>query len=182
MNKILRLLRVMLAARRRPPLAPTDVGTVTFRVLPTDLDVQGHMNNGVYLSLMDLGRMDLMVRSGVWRELSARGYYPVVVSSTITYRRSLDPWQRYEIESRIVGIDDIAGYVEQRFVRDGEICARGVIKARFLKKSGGIVPIPELAELFGLDPENHPLPDWLAEWSRSMTLPPRREATPSVWE
>ena len=121
MNKILRLLRVMLAARRRPPLAPTDVGTVRFRVLPSDLDVQGHMNNGVYLSLMDLGRMDLMVRSGVWRELSTRGYYPVVVSSTITYRRSLDPWQRYEIESRIVGIDDIAGYVEQRFVRDGEI-------------------------------------------------------------
>ena len=155
MNKILRLLRVMLAARRRPPLAPTDVGTVRFRVLPSDLDVQGHMNNGVYLSLMDLGRMDLMVRSGVWRELSTRGYYPVVVSSTITYRRSLDPWQRYEIESRIVGIDDIAGYVEQRFVRDGEICARGVIKARFLKKSGGIVPIPELAELFGLDPDNH---------------------------
>lgn len=182
MNKILRLLRVMLAARRRPPLAPTDVGTVRFRVLPSDLDVQGHMNNGVYLSLMDLGRMDLMVRSGVWRELSTRGYYPVVVSSTITYRRSLDPWQRYEIESRIVGIDDIAGYVEQRFVRDGEICARGVIKARFLKKSGGIVPIPELAELFGLDPDNHPLPDWLAEWSRNMTLPPRREATPSVWE
>ena len=87
-----------------------------------------------------------------------------------------------EIESRIVGIDDIAGYVEQRFVRDGEICARGVIKARFLKKSGGIVPIPELAELFGLDPDNHPLPDWLAEWSSSVTLPPRREATPSVWE
>ena len=26
------------------------------------------------------------------------------------------------------------------------------------------------------------LPDWLAEWSRSVTLPPRREATPSVWE
>ena len=171
MNKILRLLRVMLAARRRPPLAPTDVGTVRFRVLPSDLDVQGHMNNGVYLSLMDLGRMDLMVRSGVWRELSTRGYYPVVVSSTITYRRSLDPWQRYEIESRIVGIDDIAGYVEQRFVRDGEICARGVIKARFLKKSGG-----------GLDPDNRPLPDWLAEWSSSVTLPPRREATPSVWE
>ncbi len=181
-NKLLRLLWVMVKARFRAPLKPTDVGTVRFRVLPVDLDVLGHMNNGVYLSLMDLGRMDLMVRAGVWKELSRRGYYPVVVSSTITYRRSLDPWQRFELESRIVGLDDVAGYVEQRFVRHGEICARAVIKARFLKKSGGIVPIPELAELFGLDPADHPLPAWLAEWGGNAALPSRRDPAPSVWE
>ena len=138
---------------------------VPFRVLPNDLDLQNHMNNGVYLSIMDLGRMDLMVRSGVWRELSARGYYPVVVSSTITYRRSLDPWQSYVLESRIIGIDEVAGYMEQRFV----------------KKSGGIVPVPELLELFGLDPADHPLPDWIEQWSAHAALPPRREPAPSVW-
>jgi acyl-CoA thioesterase FadM len=181
-NKLLRFLWVLWRARRATPLAPTDVGSVRFRVLPNDLDLQRHMNNGVYLSLMDLGRIDLMVRSGVWGELTARGYYPVIVSSTITYRRSLELWQTYELESRIVGIDDIAAYVEQRFVRDGEIVARAVIKARFLKKSGGIVPIPELAELFGMDPQNHPLPAWLAEWSGNAALPSRREPAPSVWE
>jgi len=181
-NKLLRLLSVIWRARRAAALDPMEVGRIRFRVLPTDLDVQGHMNNGVYLSMMDLGRMDLMVRSGVWRELSARGYYPVVASSTITYRRSLDPWQSYELETRIVGLDDIAGYVEQRFVRDGEICARGIIKARFLKKSGGIVPIPELAELFGLDPADHPLPAWLTEWSGHAALPSRRDPAPSIWQ
>jgi acyl-CoA thioesterase FadM len=180
-NKLLRLLWLMWRAHRASPLAPTDVSRVRFRVLPNDLDVQRHMNNGVYLSMMDLGRMDLMVRSGVWRELSARGYYPVVVSSTITYRRSLDPWESYELESRVVGMDDIAAYVEQRFVRDGDICARAVIKARFLKKSGGIVPISELVDLFGLDPDDHPLPEWLAEWSGNVALPSRREPAPSVW-
>lgn len=181
MNKLLRLWWVLVRARRRPTLAPTEVSRVRFRVLPNDLDLQRHMNNGVYLSIMDLGRIDLMVRSGVWRELTARGYYPVVASSIITYRRSLDPWQSYELETRIVGLDEIAGYVEQRFVREGEICARAVIKARFLKKSGGVVPIPELAELFGLDPAHHPLPEWLAAWSQSAALPSRREAAPSVW-
>ena len=63
----------------------------------------------------------------------------------------------------------------------GEICARAVIKARFLKKTGGVVPIPELAELFSLDPDSHPLPAWLAEWSGQAALPPRREPAPSVW-
>ena len=104
MNKLLRFLWVLWRARRGSPLAPTDVGSVRFRVLPNDLDLQRHMNNGVYLSLMDLGRIDLMVRSGVWSELTARGYYPVIVSSTITYRRSLELWQTYELESRMVGM------------------------------------------------------------------------------
>lgn len=150
-------------------------------MLPNDLDPQRHMNNGVYLSMTDLGRVDLLVRSGIWRELNARNYYGVVVSSTITYRRSLDPWQAYVLETRLVGIDEIASYVEQRFVREGEICARAVVKTRFLKKSGGIVPITELAELFGVDPENHPLPAWLAEWSGNVALPSRRDSAPSVW-
>ncbi|KRF33877.1 thioesterase family protein [Yonghaparkia sp. Soil809] len=179
---IVRLLLLSIRSRFGPRLAPTDVARTAFRVLPTDLDVLNHMNNGVYLSIMDLGRIDLMARSGVWPELRRRGYYPVVVSSTITYRRSLEPWQRFTVESRIVGLDDVAGYVEQRFVRDGEVCARGVIKARFLKRSGGIVPIPELAELFGLDPDDHALPEWLAHWSAAASLPPRREPTPSVWD
>ncbi len=148
MNKLLRLWWVLWRARRGAALDPTDVSTVRFRVLPNDLDLQGHMNNGVYLSMMDLGRMDLMVRSGVWRELSARGYYPVVASSTITYRRSLDPWESYDLESRIVGI----------------------------------VPVPELVELFGLDPDHHPLPQWLAEWSSNAALPSRRDSAPSVWQ
>lgn len=182
MNKLFRLLWLMWRAGRGERLAPTAVSRVRFRVLPNDLDLQRHMNNGVYLSIMDLGRMDLMVRSGVWPELRRRGYYPVVASSTITYRRSLDPWQAYTLETRLVGIDDVAAYVEQRFVRDGEIYARGVIKARFLKVSGGLVPIPELADLFGLDPDHHPLPEWLAEWSGNAALPSRREPAPSIWE
>ncbi|WAB84590.1 acyl-CoA thioesterase [Microcella daejeonensis] len=181
MNMLFRLLLLSIRARFGERLAPTDVARTAFRVLPTDLDVLNHMNNGVYLSIMNLGRIDLMARSGVWPALRRRGYYPVVVSSTITYRRSLEPWQRFVVESRIVGLDDVAGYVEQRFVRDGEICARAIVKARFLKKSGGSVPIPELAELFGLDPDDHPLPDWLAQWSADTALPPRREPTPSVW-
>lgn len=180
-NMILRLLLLSIRARFGDRIEPTDVARTTFRVLPTDLDVLNHMNNGVYLSIMDLGRIDLMARSGVWPALRRRGYYPVVVSSTITYRRSLEPWQRFVVESRIVGLDDVAGYVEQRFVRDGEICARGVVKARFLKKSGGSVPMDELAALFGLDADDHPMPEWLARWSAETALPPRREPTPSVW-
>ena len=42
------------------------------RVLPNDLDTNLHLNNGRYLTLMDLGRVDLMLRMGVMGELRRR--------------------------------------------------------------------------------------------------------------
>ena len=51
------------------------------RVWPTDLDVFMHVNNGVYLTLMDLGRTDMMLRSGMFGPIRQQGWYPVVVGA-----------------------------------------------------------------------------------------------------
>ena len=91
MNLFFRLLLLRLLVLRRPKLSIWDTATTPFRVVPTDLDVLGHMNNGKYLTLMDLGRLDLMLRSGLWRECVRRGWYPVVAGQTVTYQRSLKP-------------------------------------------------------------------------------------------
>src|SRR6187402_4009987 len=105
---ILRTLLQLLLIRRRSKLDVHDVGRMRLRVLPTDLDVLGHMNNGVYFSIMDLGRMDLMIRAGSWAKLKQHGFYPVASNETITFRKSLQPWQRFTLETRIVGYDDKA--------------------------------------------------------------------------
>jgi len=174
---ILHLLRSRFASK----LGVHDVGRVRMRVVPTDLDVLGHMNNGVYFSIMDLGRIDLMIRSGSWSTLRARGYYPVMGNESITFRKSLQPWQRFVLESRIVGYDAKAVYVQQRFVVDGEIFAEAMTRGRFLKKSGGTVPMAELGELLGVDVSALPAPEWVDSWVENVTLPPTREPAPSVW-
>lgn len=171
----------MIRSRRAPKLGSHDVGRVRLRVLPTDLDVLGHMNNGVYFSIMDLGRMDLLIRSGMWATLQAKGYYPVMANETVTFRKSLQPWQRFVLESRIVGYDAKAAYVEQRFVVDGEIYASAMTRGRFLKKSGGTVSMAELSEVTGVDITGMAPPAWVNSWSDSIALPPTREAAPSVW-
>lgn len=168
-------------SRRTSPIGIHDVGRIGFRVLPTDLDVLGHLNNGVYFSLMDLGRLDLMIRSGAWPKLQERGYYPVMGNETITFRKSLMPRQQYVLESRIVGYDDRAVYVEQRFVVEGEIYASAMTRGRFLKKSGGVVSISEISEVVGVDATTLRPPAWVEQWAQSVTLPPTREAAPSTW-
>ncbi|WP_334593650.1 acyl-CoA thioesterase [Salinibacterium sp. CAN_S4] len=178
---IFRTLIHMLRSRRRSPLGLHDVGSITLRVLPTDLDVLGHMNNGVYFSIMDLGRMDLMIRSGLWPTMRAKGFYPVMANETATFRKSLQPWQTFQLESKIVGYDAKAVYMEQRFVVGGEIFMSAMTRARFLKKSGGTVSMQELADLVGVDVSAMPPPEWTAHWSENISLPPTRGPAPSEW-
>ena len=63
--------------------------------MPDDLDVNVHMNNGRYLALMDLGRFDLMVRARLYRPKEHRQRWPVLGSTMVRYRRSLQPFQRF---------------------------------------------------------------------------------------
>jgi acyl-CoA thioesterase FadM len=181
MNMFLRTLLVRLRARFRPPLGVHDVARLPMRVLPNDLDVLRHVNNGVYFSLMDLGRLDLLVRSGVWAAFQRLGYYPVVASETVTFRRSLQPRQRYELQTRIVGYDEKSVYIEHRFVVDGEIYATAHVRGRFLKRTGGTVSMAELAAAVGVDTAALPVPHWLAEWAASSALPASRESYSSEW-
>jgi len=180
-NLIFRTLLHLLRSRRASALGMLDVGRVRFRVLPTDLDVLGHMNNGVYFSIMDLGRMDLMIRSGAWGPLRARGWYPVMANETMSFRKSLQPWQLFDLESKIVGVDTKAVYVLQRFVVDGEIYAEAMTRGRFLKKGGGTVSVAELTEMLGAEAASLTPPAWVTQWAADVALPTTREEAPSRW-
>lgn len=173
------LLRLL--APTRVHSSPLAVVSTAFRVLPTDLDVYGHMNNGRYLSISDLARFDLLRKSGLWREFRARGWFPVVASSSITYRKSLAPWQRFIIESHLIGVDGRDVYLEQRFVVAGEIYAKLIMRARFLQKSGGHVPMDELRALLGDERVSFDLPQWVREWGEHSALPSSRSPAPSEW-
>jgi acyl-CoA thioesterase FadM len=184
------LLHVLFLSRRKPDLDHYEVARTNFITLPTDLDINRHMNNGVYFSIMDVARFDMLVRNGVWAIMRAKGWYPVVASETITFRKSLSLWQRFTIESRILGFDDKSVYVEQRFVRPStgsggergvpEIYAQGFIRGRFLRNSGGTVPVPELIEAFGAT-SGDGLPEWIERWGADVALPATRAEAPSIW-
>jgi YbgC/YbaW family acyl-CoA thioester hydrolase len=180
-RRYVRLARIQLTAKRRGPLDLHDVSIVPDRVWLSDIDELRHMNNGVYLMLFDHGRSDLMIRSGGWRKLKAAGVYPVVASQMIAYRRSLELGQRFQVESRIVGYDDKAVYMDQRVVRNGEIYARAYVQGRFLRMAGGVAPIDEVGRVVGVDVTALPIPEWMREWAAQVRLPSTREPAPSEW-
>jgi len=146
-NLLLRLVWLAIIGRFRSPVSVLGPCRTPFRVLPTDLDVLRHVNNGVYFSLMDLARVDLMRRAGLLAKLASRGWYPVVMAETIQFRRSLTLFQRFTIVTRVLTWDEKGILLEQRFERRGETIARALLRSRFLSRKGGSIPTADILAL-----------------------------------
>jgi acyl-CoA thioesterase FadM len=181
MHLLLRTLMLLVTSRRRPPLSLWGTSSLKLRVLPTDIDIALHVNNGMYFSLMDLGRFDLMVRAGMWDRMRARGWSPVVNLETITFRRSLTLWQAYTIETKIIGFDEKAIFFEQRMVAGGEIYARAYLATRLVSKSGPVANEEIFAET-GRPPADLVLPEFLHRWREENALPSTRRPAPHLWQ
>lgn len=134
-----------------------DLCQTSFRVWPTDLDVNLHMNNGVYLSIMDLGRVDLMLKSGVFWKLFLSGYYPVVKSESIRFFRSLEPLEKFQIHTQVESWDEHDFYIRQTFFRKDKAVAVGFIKGRFKKRGvKGSISTQNLFDYLQLDSSQKP--------------------------
>jgi acyl-CoA thioesterase FadM len=178
---IFRTIHIFLRARRGERISRFGVAETPFRVWLTDLDIFRHMNNGVYLSILDLGRVDLLSRSGIWAIFTAKRWYPVVVAETISFRKSLTLGQRFTVESKVLGFDAKSVYIQQRFVVAGEIYAEAFVRGRFLKRGGGVVQIPEVLAALGELPTDLVVPEWVLAWASSTALPATKAPAPSDW-
>ncbi len=164
MNLIFRLLHVILFSRFRSVVGILDECITPYRVWFTDLDVLRHMNNGVYLSLQDLARMDYMIRAQAAPIIRKNNWYPVVASETIRFRKSLHFLQKFQIHTRLMSWDEKYIYLEHKFVSDGQVIALGMIRARFLRKSGGTVSPQELLQALNMSTQAPAFPQHLTDW------------------
>lgn len=134
--------------------------------MPSDLDLFLHVNNGVYLTYLDLGRTDLLMRARFTGALRERGWRPVVAAETITIRRSLRAFQRICIRTRIVGWAERAFLIEQRIERDGKTIADAIIDARWIGRGGERLAAAEVMKAAGMDPRSPGLPLHVRDWHR----------------
>ena len=150
----------------RPKLRLTDESRISILVLPNDVDVNVHMNNGRYLTFMDLGRFDLTARCGLLREAVKRRYFPMVGSAMIRFVRPVDHLERFELVSRFIGWDEKWFYAEQRFEVRGETRAIALIKGLFTSRAGSLPPA-EVAALAGWTEPSPQLPPAIRQWVES---------------
>lgn len=164
MNLLFRLLKTILLYLLRPTRRGIlDESVVRFRVWPNDLDTNLHMNNGRYLTLMDLGRLDLLLHNGAMSHVLRNKWYPVLAGTQLRFRRPLNLFQKFEIRTRIVSWDFKWVYLEQKILRNGDLALQAYLKGVFVGPKGS-VPITQLLELMGIREPPPPMPAGLAGW------------------
>ena len=147
MNLYLRLIWTLLRARFMAPLAFTATLIQRWRVLPNDLDINVHMNNGRYLTMVDLGLMEFFSRSGFLKSLLAQGWRPMAGGVQMSFRRDLKLFQRYELHFRWLCSDERWNYMGFEFVRGDVIHAAGIMKVGAVGRDG-IIPTAQYATTF----------------------------------
>lgn len=155
MNLYLRLLWLWLATLGKPAEPRLTASRLRLRVWPNDLDLFAHVNNGRYLTLMDLGRLHIVMRSGLLKVMRERQWHAAAAAIEIRFRRPLKLWQRYELLTGIVDWDEHWFLFEQRFESGGKVYARALVKAQFRHRRER-VPIATVLELVGMRGEHAP--------------------------
>ncbi|PIQ86997.1 MAG: thioesterase [Candidatus Omnitrophica bacterium CG11_big_fil_rev_8_21_14_0_20_45_26] len=166
MNLYWRLFMIRLKAWLGKKLKPMDESRIRLRIYPNDLDTYFHVNNGRYLTLMDLGRMDLFMRAGILGKMKPKRWRFFLGSSTIRFRRSLKMFQSFELRTRIVCWTDKWLLVEQKFIRHESVVAAGYIKGVFYGAKGSI----SMEEALGVIQPGQispPVPESIAWWLKS---------------
>lgn len=155
----LRLIRVGLGWISEPKVDLLATTRVHLRAWPNDLDLNLHVNNGRYLALADIGRIDWFVRTGVLKVARTQKAFPVIGDAIAKFRHDLRLFQAFEIHTRLIGWDRKWGFLEHRFVREDRVIGVVGIRGVFKGPGGPVDPVVFLAELAHAAP-SPVLPEW----------------------
>ena len=135
----LRLFFILIASLWRNKMSFLDESILNLRVLPNDIDIR-QMTNDRFISIMDLGRMDMAFRVGLIKPMFREKWVPLATFDTIRFRHFLKVFQKYRLRTKIIFWDEKTFYFEQQFERHNRIVATGYVCATCLGSDGPIDP------------------------------------------
>lgn len=169
MNLIFRMLWVLVIQLIRKKCSPFEPIQQRFTVLPNDLDTNLHMNNGRYLTIMDLGRFALILRTGMAKFVWKEKWQPLIGSSVMSFRKGLKPLTRYTLTTHIRHWDERWFFIEQRFMQKGTLMAVGYVKGcMYNAREKRIMPVAEVMHLLNIPlPQEVDKPEFVENWLTS---------------
>lgn len=150
--------------RPLPPLGILEEDHLRMHVLPNDIDLNLHMNNARYLSIMDYARTHLLARNRLLGHMVRRRWQPLVGAAWLTYRRSLPLFSAFSLTSRMICWDDRWFYIEGTFTGRHGLAAIGWIKGA-LRGAHGIIDPQRVIEGVAPGVVSPPMPEAIASWN-----------------
>lgn len=156
---------IELAIHRRSPRLPLDgVHVSHHRCMPWDLDMWMELNNGRTLTIYDLGRIPLSVRTGLVDVLKSQRWGLTMAGVSVRYRRRIRMFEKITMKSRAVYMDDKFIYLEQSMWRTDGDCANHALYRSAITSREGIVNPQRVLDVMGQENPFPTAPDWVAAW------------------
>ncbi|AMO57361.1 thioeseterase [Endozoicomonas montiporae] len=171
MYPFIRLLTSSIKARFAPPVPADGVCETTFRCQPLDLDMFMEVNNGRVLTLYDIGRFDLSIRTGLSAVLRKNRWGFVVAGSSVRYRRRVRMFDRVTMRTQLLGMEGRWSYVAQSMWVKGQPVSSVLLRTAITSKSG-TVPTEDVLREMGIEQWKTELPDWVKAWAEGDALRP----------
>ena len=158
------VLRVIFLLKKAPRFALFDKVPFYSRVKLWDLDLNIHLTNSRYLKYLDLGRLEYMVLTGLLGRFIPKKVRPVVANVDITFIRSLMPFEKFTLNTRLSGWDEKYLYFEQEFIgRNGKTCAVATSRLCPLL-NGKPLPLSEMMQMVGVKDASPELSASTLQW------------------
>jgi len=154
---------------------PFELTTVSMRIMPWDIDPYMELNNGRYLTLLDLGRFAHAKRIQLPKILKDNQWGLMVGAVSARYRHRITLFEKVQLHSKINYFDERWFYFHQWFTtidKNGNerINASFLVRTAITSKNG-LVPTDEAIKKMSIDIEkineiNRPS-DWVKKWVAS---------------
>ena len=164
MYPLLRLIRVVVKSHFQEKLSfDTEyTDSVNLIVLPQDIDPFMELNNGRYVTLLDLGRFSLGAKVNMASFLKRNNWSLTIVGTYNEYRFRLKLFQRFTLKTKIIGYDEKWFYFFQKVERKGKTHMASVVKFAYTSKEGLVYP-KEVISAMEMKYDPNKLPLWIKE-------------------
>ena len=167
MYPLLRLVRVIVKSQFQEKLSFDNdyTDSVNLIVLPQDIDPFMELNNGRYVTLLDLGRFSLGGKVNMASFLKRNNWSLTIVGTYNEYRFRLRLFQRFILKTKIIGYDENWFYFFQKVERKGKTHMASVVKFAYTSKEGLVLP-KEVISAMGIKYDPNKLPLWIKELTK----------------
>jgi thioesterase-3 len=118
------------------------------------LDTFGHVNNAMYLVILEEARWDLITGRGFGlKAIQKSGMGPVILEYNMKFKKELKLRQTVTIETELVNYEDKIGVLKQHILNDkNEVCFEGTMTFGLFdtKERKLILPTPEWLHAVGV--------------------------------
>ncbi|MEP9370629.1 thioesterase family protein [Mesorhizobium sp. KR1-2] len=153
-----RLARTALTARSRGDYRMGDESRLSFRCLPTDIDLNMHLNNARYMMLADIGRIDIFFRAGLVSLAREKGWAPMLGGLQTVFVREIRLWRKFDVVSTVETWEGTQVIGRHEFVLDsGETAALVLTTAGvYDRRARRVLQFDEVVAALGRDATPRP--------------------------